>query len=65
MGPWIRAHWFELITLVLLCLNLWFVLEVLQVLSAVKEALAVLAAWLNQRHASDNDAGAADDDTPL
>ena len=54
MGQWIRTHWFELITLVLLCLNLWFVFEVLKALGAVKEGLVVLAGWLNKARTDDN-----------
>ena len=47
MDRWIVVHWFELITLVLLCLNLWFVFEVLKVLRAVKDCLMLLAGWLD------------------
>lgn len=37
---WIVTHWFELTTLVLLCLNLWFV-------SAVLNALRETNRWLS------------------
>ena len=39
---WIIIHWFELTALALLGLNLWFVIEVLKVLTAVKEGLLLL-----------------------
>ncbi|MBV8893337.1 MAG: hypothetical protein JO266_15435 [Acidobacteria bacterium] len=55
MEDWVRVHWFELSTLVLLCLNLWFVFEVLKVMRAVKEALLLLARWLDKTR---NDPGA-------
>jgi len=32
MSSWVILHWFELGTLVLLCLNLWFVSAVLSAL---------------------------------
>ena len=32
MSAWVIIHWFELGTLVLLCLNLWFVSSVLNAL---------------------------------
>ena len=44
---WIRVHWFELSALALLCLNLWFVFEVLSV-RAVNEALIILGHWLDK-----------------
>ena len=40
---WIIIHWFELSTLVLLCLNLWFVVSVLNVLRATNHWLAFLS----------------------
>jgi len=43
LDQWIRIHWFELITLVLLCFNIWFVLELLRVLTAVNEVLILIA----------------------
>jgi hypothetical protein len=42
---WIRLHWFELSTLLLLGLNLWFVAKVLSVLRAVQDGLILLARW--------------------
>jgi hypothetical protein len=42
---WIVIHWFELTALALLCLNLWFVFEVLKVLRAVKDWLMIFAGW--------------------
>ena len=45
---WIAIHWFELTTMVLLLLNLWFVFEVLKVLRAVKDALMLLAGWFDR-----------------
>ena len=36
---WVRLHWFELGTLMLLCLNLWFV-------SAVLNALRETNRWI-------------------
>jgi hypothetical protein len=48
---WAIIHWFELVTLALLCLNLWFVFEVLKVLRAVKDCLMLLAAWLDKTRA--------------
>jgi hypothetical protein len=39
MGGWVILHWFELGTLVLLCLNLWFV-------SAVLNALRETNRWI-------------------
>jgi hypothetical protein len=40
---WIIIHWFELATLALLCLNLWFVSAVLAVLRAVNNWLIFFA----------------------
>ena len=39
MTAWVRLHWFELGTLLLLCLNLWFV-------SAVLNALRETNRWI-------------------
>ena len=47
MYYWIRLHWFELSALVLLGLNLWFVIKVLNVLRAVQDSLILLARWLD------------------
>jgi hypothetical protein len=48
---WIIIHWFELSALVLLCLNLWFVFEVLKVLTAVKDALSFVGRWVDETRA--------------
>ena len=62
MDRWIVIHWFELFTLALLCLNLWFVFEVLKVLRAVKDCLMLLAGWLDKtRSESRREAGAGTD----
>jgi hypothetical protein len=39
---WVIVHWFELGTLVLLCLNLWFVCSVLNTLRETNRWLAFL-----------------------
>lgn len=39
---WVIIHWFELGTLVLLCLNLWFVSSVLNALRETNRWLAFL-----------------------
>jgi hypothetical protein len=39
---WVIIHWFELGTLALLCLNLWFVSSVLNVLRETNRWLAFL-----------------------
>ena len=39
---WAIIHWFELSTLALLCLNLWFVSSVLNALRETNHWLAVL-----------------------
>ena len=39
---WVIIHWFELGTLTLLCLNLWFVSSVLHALRATNRWLAFL-----------------------
>jgi hypothetical protein len=40
---WVILHWFELSTLVLLCLNLWFVSSVMNVLKETNHRLAFLS----------------------
>jgi hypothetical protein len=40
---WIRLHWFELSTLVLLCLNLWFITAVLNAMRENNRWLAFLS----------------------
>jgi hypothetical protein len=44
---WIVLHWFELGTLCLLSLNLWFVAKVLRALAAVNHWLTFLARWFD------------------
>ena len=50
---WIIFHWFELGTLVLLCLNLWFVSAVLNALRETNRWIAFLSSvqW-EQAHGS-------------
>ena len=43
MDRWIIIHWFELLTLVLLCLNLWFVSSVLHALRETNRWLSFLS----------------------
>jgi len=43
MGNWMILHWFELGTLVLLCLNLWFVSAVLNALRETNRWIAFLS----------------------
>jgi len=52
---WIIIHWFELSTLVLLGLNLWFVVSVLNVLRATNHWLTFLSRvqW-DQAHGADS-----------
>jgi hypothetical protein len=45
---WIVIHWFELSTLALLCLNLWFVWAVLAVLRMVNNWLVFFARWAEE-----------------
>ena len=45
---WIIIHWFELSALALLCLNAWFVLQVLRVLRAVRGALILLGRYVDE-----------------
>jgi hypothetical protein len=40
---WVILHWFELSTLILLCLNLWFLFKVLTVLKETNHWLAFLS----------------------
>ena len=40
---WIIAHWFELSTLALLCLNLWFVTSVVNALRETNRWLSFLS----------------------
>lgn len=48
MERWIIIHWFELATLALLSLNLWFVSAVLGVLRAVNNWLVLSARWIEE-----------------
>ena len=43
MYAWVVLHWFELITLALLILNLWFVSSVLSVLRETNRWLTLLS----------------------
>jgi hypothetical protein len=43
MSAWVILHWFELGTLVLLCLNLWFVSAVLNALRETNRWIAFLS----------------------
>ena len=43
MSTWVIWHWFELGTLVLLCLNLWFVSAVLNALRETNRWIAFLS----------------------
>jgi hypothetical protein len=43
MSAWVILHWFELGTLVLLCLNLWFVSSVLNALRETNRWIALLS----------------------
>ena len=62
MEHWIRRHWFELSALVLLGLNWWFVVKVLNVLRAVQDSLILLARWLDiARNDIDQQPGARTD----
>jgi len=40
---WVRLHWFELATLVLLSLNIWFVFAVLNALRETNRWIALLS----------------------
>ena len=43
MSAWVILHWFELGTLVLLCLNLWFISTVLNALRETNRWIAFLS----------------------
>ena len=43
MSAWVVLHWFELGTLVLLCLNLWFVSSVLNALRETNRWIGLLS----------------------
>ena len=50
VSRWIVIHWFELSTLFLLCLNLWFLISVLNTLHETNRWFSILASYLdNQR----------------
>ncbi|MBV8772001.1 MAG: hypothetical protein JO166_06690 [Deltaproteobacteria bacterium] len=53
LAIWIRIHWFEIATLVLLGLNLWFVFAVLKMLRAVDHWLGFFARWLDTTRDAD------------
>jgi hypothetical protein len=48
VAHWIVIHWFELGTLALLCLNLWFIAAVLSVLRTVNNWLVFFARWVEE-----------------
>ena len=50
---WIVIHWFELSSLLLLCLNLWFVFTVLNALRETNRWLTVLSRWLDRTQGAD------------
>jgi hypothetical protein len=54
VGRWLVIHWFEVGTLVLLCLNLWFVSSVLNTLRETNRWLVFLSRirW-NETHGSE------------
>jgi hypothetical protein len=54
---WIIIHWFELSTLFLLCLNLWFVSAVLNTLRETNRCLSFLSGlqWGDARSSSCDD----------
>lgn len=54
LDRWIIIHWFELSTLVLLCLNLWFVFSVVNALRETNRWLSFLSSiqW-DQTHTAD------------
>jgi hypothetical protein len=53
---WIIIHWFELATLALLCLNLWFLTAVLSVLRSVNNWLMYFARWAQRGSSMQNEA---------
>lgn len=56
MERWIIIHWFELATLALLCLNLWFLTAVLSVLRSVNNWLMYFARWAQRGSSMQNEA---------
>ena len=52
MIDWARLHWFELATLALLSLNIWFVSAVLRALRETNRWIALLSRihWEEQTH---------------
>ena len=58
MSSWVTMHWFELGTLVLLCLNLWFVFVVLNALGETNRWIAFLSR-IQWEQTSEPEAGAA------
>ena len=53
MDRWIVIHWFELSSLALLCLNLWFIFTVLNVLRETNRWLTILSRWLDRMQSPD------------
>jgi hypothetical protein len=46
VGHWIVIHWFELSALLLLCLNLWYLISVLNTLRETNSWFSILASHL-------------------
>ena len=46
VSRWIVIHWFELSKLLLLCLNLWFLISVLNTLRETNRWFHILAPYL-------------------
>ena len=58
MWGWVIIHWFELGTLALLCLNLWFVSSVLNALRETNRLIAFLTSFRwEEKHGPDAPAG--------
>ena len=51
---WIVIHWFELSTLFLLCLNLWFLISVLNTLRETNRWFHILAPYLVHQPADES-----------
>ena len=55
MTGWIIIHWFELSTLLLLCLNLWFLVSVLNTLNETNRWFSILAHYFDNRRTTGPD----------
>ena len=53
MTRWIVIHWFELSTLILLCLNLWFLASVLNTLHETNRWFSILASYLDNKQTTE------------